>query len=348
MVVSVVTRRLGKNLSVATSAMLGLALCGSGASAAVLLNDTWADGNRNSTNLPTDSPTWIGQSAGNGSNSVSAGSLNFLLPTNSAKIWEYFTSDASAPDANQPHNSVAQLTAGQTLTASVQFKLPQGAVANSTARDFRFGLFLDPTDARVQADTNSDSGGATNPWGDAQGYDVQFPMSSTANNATPFQIGKRTSSANTGLMSSGSSYTFPTANGGQAYALVANTLYTARLLLTEVSSTQLDVTAQLLDNTNTVISSYTVSDLGTTFGGTAINGTGVPNNNQIYTNFDQLALRISANGETVHDGVNPDLVFTNFAVDQSVTPPSPEPGSMSLLAIGGLMALRRGRRSPAV
>src|SRR5438132_9409370 len=85
----------------------------------LILNDTWADGNRSSTSLPTDSPTWIGQSSGNGSNSVSSGSLNFTLPTNSLKVWEYFTSDNTAPDTNQPHNSVTQLNVGDKLTTSV-------------------------------------------------------------------------------------------------------------------------------------------------------------------------------------------------------------------------------------
>src|SRR5690349_7404725 len=93
-----VTGRLGRKISYAALGAAGALLCGSAAQAAVLLNDTWADGNRNSTSLPTDSPTWIGQSTGNGSNSVSPGSLNFLLPTNSLKVWEYFTSDNSAPD----------------------------------------------------------------------------------------------------------------------------------------------------------------------------------------------------------------------------------------------------------
>src|SRR5687768_7826795 len=81
-------------------AMTASTIC-STACGAVLLNDTWADADRSNTNLPTDSAVYIGQSAGNGSNSVTAGSLNFNLPTNSLKVWTYFTSNNSPPDANQ-------------------------------------------------------------------------------------------------------------------------------------------------------------------------------------------------------------------------------------------------------
>src|SRR5574337_709254 len=93
-----ITRAARRRLHVTLVAIsFGLLVCSS-SFGALLLNDTWADADRTNTNLPTDSPTWIGQSSGNGSNSVSAGSLNFTLPTNSLKVWEYFTSDNSAPD----------------------------------------------------------------------------------------------------------------------------------------------------------------------------------------------------------------------------------------------------------
>ncbi len=333
-----VTKRVG----VLAAATAGLLITGSAVNAAVLLNDTWADGNRTNTALPNDSATWIGQSAGNGSNSVSAGSLNFMLPTNSLKVWEYFTADGTAPDTSQPHNSVQTLSPGDQLVAQVQFKLPQGA-GTSTGRNFRMGLFWDPTDARVESDTNNDAGGsATSPWQDAAGYQVQLPLNQAGSN-TPFQIGKRTNNSNTGLLSSGNSYTFPAANGGTAVPIAANTTYTVQLLLNVISASQLDVTASILDNTNATLSSYTVSDTGTAFGGTAINGTGVPNNNQIYTKFDQLFLRLSDNSLTTHDGVNNDLLFTNYRVEY--IPGVPEPGTMSLLVMGSLLGLRRGRRN---
>src|SRR5438045_3973145 len=69
------------------------------AGAAVLLNDTWADGNRSSTSLPTDSPTWVGVSTSDGGAGVTVtpGKLANGIGTTSRKNWTYFTSDLSAP-----------------------------------------------------------------------------------------------------------------------------------------------------------------------------------------------------------------------------------------------------------
>ena len=87
-----------------------------------LLNDSWTDGDRTNANLPTDSPTWLGLSSGNTS-SVSPGALDFALSGNSIRAWEFFTSDHSAPDGNQPHNSVLHLNIGETLTTTLTFTL---------------------------------------------------------------------------------------------------------------------------------------------------------------------------------------------------------------------------------
>jgi hypothetical protein len=305
-------------------------LVGSSSFGALLLNDTWADADRTNTNLPTDSPTWIGQSSGNGSNSVSAGSLNFTLPTNSLKVWEYFTSDNSAPDANQPHNSVTQIGVGSRLTASTSFTLPQGATAASTSKNFRVGLFFDPTDARVESDTNSDGGGGTAPWTDALGYAVQLPLNSSTSGNNPFQIGKRTAS-NSSLLGSSGAFTFaPT--GGQSYALAANTTYTLQMLLNVVSASQLDVTASLMQG-STVLSTYTVSDTGSAFGGAALVGA-LPGNNAIYTNFDQLFFRNSDASQAAA------LSFTNWRVETAV----PEPTSIVLLGLAGSLLAAARRR----
>jgi hypothetical protein len=300
------------------SFLIALAMLCGGAHAAekILLNDTWADADRTNTNLPTDSPTWIGQSAGNGSNSVTAGSLNFVVPTNSMKVWEYFTSDQSAPDGNQPHNSVTHLNVGDTLTATVTFTLT-GTTSTSTSRNFRFGLFNDPTDARVLSNANSDAGNSgtvtTNPWTDALGYNMWFAISTGT--VTNFQLGKRTA-ANSSLLGSTGAYTVQ--SGGSPFSFVDATSYSAQMSVKIISNTQSEVTGTLLQG-ETVLSTSTKVDAGVTFA--TVNNVGSITvgdqivSNKIYRDFDQLFFRNS--DATQMTG----LSFTNWKVALTTNPP---------------------------
>jgi hypothetical protein len=306
---------------------------------AVLLNDTWGDADRTNTSLPTNSAVYIGQSVDNGSNSVSAGSLNLNLPTNSLKLWTYFTSNGSAPDANQPHNAVTSLAVGDMLTAEASFRMPTGASTTAgTGKNFRFGIFHDPTDPRVQIDVNSDAGGANNPWTDALGYMVQLPLHGSSSGSNPLLIGKRTTS-NSSLAGASGAYTLaPT--GGNSYALAPDTVYTVQLMLNRVSASQVDVTASVKQG-NTVLSTLTASDTGTAFGGTAIGGGLLAGSQSVYTNFDHFFIR-NSNSEQVNPQPNGDLRFTNFRVDHK---PIPEPATTALIGLAAmaLLALTRWR-----
>jgi hypothetical protein len=326
-------------LGVAVGAVvLGLGV--SGARGALLLNDSWADGSRAESNLPTESAVWAGVSGTSvppSSVVTSTGKLTLNQGSSSSKLWTYFTSDLSAPNGLQPHNAVQTLGVGDKLSASMSFVIPSAVTSNATSagRDFRFGLFFDPSDARIQADVNSDGGGGTNPWTDATGYAVQIPVNSNlANTTNLFQIGKRTTS-NTSLLGSTGAYSFaPT--GGTPVGAQSNVPYTVQLLLQRISATQLDVTAKWLQG-NTLLSSQTVSDLGTSFGGTAIGAGLLPGSQSVYSNFDQMFFRMSSNTEFSQ------IDFSNFQIDYT---PAPEPGSMVLMAAGGvLMASRRRCRA---
>jgi hypothetical protein len=260
---------------------------------------------------------------------TTTGALQNVMGTGSRKIWTYFTSDNSAPDGNQPHNAVTQIAPGDGIRASISFMLPNGATSATTGKDFRFGLFWDPTDARVQIDTNNDSGGAALPWGDAVGYMVQMPLNATSSGANPFQLGKRTSSANTGLVSSNSSYTLaPT--GGVPFALAEDVVYTAELEINMISPTQSLVSIALKQGA-TVLSAYSTFDNGANFGGTAIVGA-LPGNTLPYVNFDQLMWRHSSNVQASQ------IDLTNFKIEAI-----PEPGSIGLIAVA-MMGLTRRRR----
>jgi hypothetical protein len=83
----------------------------------------------------------------------------------------------------------------------------------------------------------------------------------------------------------------------------------------------------------TVLATQTVSDLGSTFGGTAVIGA-LPGNNAIYTKFDQLFFRNSDNTQATG------LSFTNWHVEVNSIP---EPASIALLWVGGFTLLLRRR-----
>jgi hypothetical protein len=191
----------------------------------------------------------------------------------------------------------------------------------------------------VQSDvtTSVDGGGAGNPWTDATGYALQFGVSTGANNK-PFQLEKRTTS-NTSLLGSSGAYTAASTGGGSGFALANTTSYVVLLNFKMVSSSQMDVTGTLMQGT-TVLGTQTVSDLGTSFGGTAI-GSGLLTGSQgLYTNFDQLYFR---NADASQES---SVAFSEWKVDYT---PAAVPEASSVLMVGligiGGLAVRRFRRS---
>ena len=103
-------------------------------------------------------------------------------------------------------------------------------------------------------------------------------------------------------------------------------------MLSEASATEMDVTASILQGT-TVVSTLTVADVGTTFGTASVANGGLPGSQGIYTNFDQMFLRVSGNTETS------EFDFSNFSVAMTA---APEPGTIGVL--GGALVLLRRRR----
>ena len=325
--------------SLLCAAMIAFTMCSTGFGA-VLLNDTWADGERASINLPTNSPVWIGQSAGNGSNSVSAGSLNFNLPTNSLKVWTYFTSNNSAPDGNQPHNAVTSLAVGDMLTAEASFQIADGGQHDGRHRQ-EFSL---------RSVSRSDRTPACKPMSTATAAATRQPVdrcawlhcSTSASRHCQRQqpdTNRQTHNVELPAWPAPAVRTHWPRPAALAYSLAANTVYTVQLMLSRVSASQLDVTASVKQG-NTVLSTLTASDTGTAFGGTAIGAGLLPGSQSPYTNFDHFFIR-NSDSTQVNPQPNGDLRFTNFRVDHK---PIPEPTTMWLLglAAGVLLAMARG------
>ena len=93
---------------------------------------------------PADSPTYIGQSAGNGSNSVSPGSLNFAVANQLAQRCGRISRPTTV------HQTACSLTTrllnypstDAMLTAEMKFVLPEGATARQHQQELPLWLIL--------------------------------------------------------------------------------------------------------------------------------------------------------------------------------------------------------------
>jgi hypothetical protein len=235
-------------------------------SAEVLLYDTFADGSRSQTNLPSESAVWFSHPA---NLTVTTGSLavNQLAIGNiSSKMWTYFA----------PNGSPVTLGVGDKLIAEIKFT-PRGSMYSTTSKNFRFGIFNDPTDAQLLEDTNSDNGGGR--WVDSRGYAVMFTLSPDST-AGAIQVGKRTNvTGSDGLLSSTGTYTW-SSSSGQAANLTLNTQYTLKLELHRTAEAEMQVSFSFLQG-STIIASNSLTDTGL-------------GSLPIYTAFDQLFFRLSS------------------------------------------------------
>lgn len=255
-------------------------LSGSVGRAQVLLDDTWADGSRAESNRPSEAAVWVGRTD---DVSVSSGVLSTKMGDASQKIWFYFTDSEPVTLQN-----------GQELTASITF-VPRGALYATTSRNFRFGVFYDPTSPRVETDTNSDSGGEGAPWADAEGYAVQMLVTNDSY-ATSFDLGKRVNLKDQSLL--GTSGDYLKISGGPPAHSEVDADYTATLEVKKVSDTQVDLTASLRQGDNQ-LSTWSVSDNGAMLGSAPV-----------YDKFDLLFIRIS-NNTTSADQID----FKGFKVE---------------------------------
>ncbi len=226
-------------------------------SAEVLLDDTFADGSRTETNLPTESAVWVSHPT---SVTMAAGSLAYTQSTGSQKLWTYFT----------PNGSPVSLGVGEQLIATIVFT-PRGALYNTTSKNFRFGLFYDPTDAQFCQDSNTDSGNGQ--WIDATGYAVHFPLSSGPTGANA-SLGKRVPNLTDSLLGSGTAYP-NMSSGGNSIVASLDTAYTLTLALKRTSESAMEVTFSIADGGG-VLSTHSITD-----------------DAGIYTKFDQLFFRFS-------------------------------------------------------
>jgi hypothetical protein len=304
-------------LLIALAAAIG---CGSIASAADVVNDTWRDGTRDDPASPTYSENGVDvdldgdiESAwfrgGGGTLSVAnanpgsgPGLLTAEISTSSSSITTYFTPEASP---------VTLATAGDQLRLTWIFSL-SGTNLADTSQSFRMALVDSPGATRV-------SGEASPGDGTYAGYAIFGNMAQTLGNTNPFQLRERTAPGTaSALLSAAASWTsLDDEENSGVTGYIDGTTYTLQMTLTRTALDELDILATMSGGNIGGDGQLTVAFLDTT-----------PNS---FT-FDTFQLRPSTAASTANV----------FATSQFRVEYIPEPASAMLLA-GALAAVRRRR-----
>ena len=109
--------------------------------AVVILDDTWADGNRSNTSLPTNA-AWYASSGS--ALTATTGSMTLTIGGSAVLAVSYFTTNAAAP---------VSLSVGDTLVTTITFDF-NGVAAENTSLGFPFGVYEFGSN-RVSADFSS-------------------------------------------------------------------------------------------------------------------------------------------------------------------------------------------------
>ncbi|HEY1661029.1 MAG TPA: immunoglobulin domain-containing protein [Verrucomicrobiae bacterium] len=180
--------------------------------ATVLLDDTWADGTRNNENLPTDA-AWYFSSAS--AVATTTGAMTMTVGGSAVLGVSYFTTNAS---------SQVTLNVGDTLLTTATFTF-NGLATGSSSGGFRFAV-CDFGTSRVSADFSGNGTQGTN----VSAYADFQTMSTTFGSASPINVIKRTTLADSSLFGTGSDWTsmgtgpgnisnFPGFSNGTQYTL---------------------------------------------------------------------------------------------------------------------------------
>ncbi|MGD1020796.1 MAG: immunoglobulin domain-containing protein, partial [Verrucomicrobiia bacterium] len=215
--------------------------------AVVILDDTWADGNRNNTSLPTNA-AWYASSGS--ALTATTGSMTLANGSSAILAVSYFTTNPAAP---------VQLGIGDTLVTTLNLSLT-GVAAQNSSQGFRLGLFYFGSN-RVSADfSGNNTQGAGVP-----GYALFGNMGATFNNANPIGVMKRTTISDSALLGTSGDWTTLTNGPGNisnfpGFASVTN--YVLQITLQRTDTSSLAVTISWLNSGNGASLTTSFTDTG--------------------------------------------------------------------------------------
>jgi hypothetical protein len=287
--------------------------------AVIIVDDSWADGGRNDGVDPQDSNWWT--SASSQGIEVSTGSLGMVTGTSGRGIHTVF------PTVTLDHID-------DELIATYTFTTP--ATIGSGTAAFRAGLFDTLGRAGLNADVSASSGtpNAVYGWGTGSGgpgtaglpgYMLDMDVATTtASNDFSFRSHATDTVTPTGrLMGTTTGFTqlSPTGPDG-AFSFAPNTTYTGSFSIRRSSATEMQLTATLGAASHTVTDVFDSDDIGMLAfwaNSNIFGSSGTPN--------------------TPDNGID----FSNIRIEFI-----PEPASLVLVSMSGLLAaLRRRRRTDA-
>jgi hypothetical protein len=285
----------------------------------IIVDDSWADGGRNDGADPQDSNWWT--SASSQGIEVSTGSLGMVTGTSGRGIHTVF------PTVTLDHID-------DELIATYTFTTP--ATIGSGTAAFRVGLFDTLGRAGLNADVSASSGtpNAVYGWGTGSGgpgtaglpgYMLDMDVATTtASNDFSFRSHATDTVTPTGrLMGTTTGFTqlSPTGPDG-AFSFSPNTTYTGSFSIRRSSATEMQLTATLGAASHTVTDVFDSDDIGMLAfwaNSNIFGSSGTPN--------------------TPDNGID----FSNIRIEFI-----PEPASLVLVSMSGLLAaLRRRRRTDA-
>jgi hypothetical protein len=277
------------------------------ASAALVVDDSWADGSRDNGADALDTDWWT--STTSSAIEVSVGSLGLVTGSSGRGI--------HATYAAQTLTNI-----GDSINSTFAFTTP-ATVGSAATAAFKIGLFNTNGNSGLAADLSASSSTPNTIYDPLPGYMMDFDVNPASGANITFREKSPVPGSTGQLLGTTTGFT-QLAAGGNAYSFAASTNYTGTYSITKTAA-GIDLSGSLSDASG-VLSTFTTSDTS-------------PSANT----FDLLAFHVNASvfgSSNTPNTANNGLDFTNVKIEFTT---APEPGSLGVLALCGTLLMRRRR-----